>query len=363
MSKESETNIVSEKKPESYAVTRNAKGIRWVLLNNTPEQNEQLGIRNIHGLFLERYPEFNDLYPRGEDGKIAEDKIETAKTFVLERMGKIKDFSSILGRSAISRRVAPYFEGSHLVALEKSFKPWGINFPYQRNDNSVVVGKRVHRLFSETPIHMYTPELIENEARDILSKEGRFGQTVLKGLKKGRLSRAIGNVYPGGMRALKVKLKQEFTEVQLRSAWSYERIIKESQEFFDLEGELTTRTLHRRGRFDLSNAIVKYGGGYRRVKEALGLPESRQVGVPRDLWTIETIEANAAAVVKKYGYINYPLLSIIHQTSLGNAIGKYYPTKMVGLQEKLGLTKEGFNVQISPDQANEQLRSLLEGGK
>lgn len=110
-------------------VFRDDRGqIRWNLPGNTPEENEQLGIRNIQALFLERFLEFDQLFPRTEGVEIIEDKRIEAEEFILERVGTSEKFNRIFGQSPRDKRKVAYFGGSHLTILKKSFTPWGIEF-------------------------------------------------------------------------------------------------------------------------------------------------------------------------------------------------------------------------------------------
>ena len=64
-------------------VLRDAQGrIQWNVAGNTPEQNEQIGIGNIQALFLTKFPDFDELFPRDEDGTIAEEEREEARNFI-----------------------------------------------------------------------------------------------------------------------------------------------------------------------------------------------------------------------------------------------------------------------------------------
>lgn len=101
--------------------------LRWTLPGNTPEQNEQLGISNIQSMFLKRFPEFDELFFRDGLGKVLVDKQDAAKDFILGRIDSKRRFGEVFSQSAYRRRHAPYFENSFLVALKKSFKPWGID--------------------------------------------------------------------------------------------------------------------------------------------------------------------------------------------------------------------------------------------
>lgn len=109
-------------------VTRDARGrILWKLPGNTTEQNEQLGIANIQALFLEKFPEFNGLFPKGEDGKILEEKRDEAERFIIDHLVSRKSFTGSFGSSPTSRRLCSYFLGSHLIVITRSFASWGLN--------------------------------------------------------------------------------------------------------------------------------------------------------------------------------------------------------------------------------------------
>lgn len=120
-------------------VLRDRRGVRWNLHAGTPEENEQLGIRSIQGLFLERFPEFLELFSFGEDGKISEEKQEEAKEFITRTIDTRKKFVDYFGNTPLQAKV-PYFEGSYIKAIQKSFGPWGIQIhtesATQLNDDS-----------------------------------------------------------------------------------------------------------------------------------------------------------------------------------------------------------------------------------
>lgn len=104
--------------------------IIWQLRGNTLGDNEMIGILNMQMLFLEKFPEFNELFPRGEDGKIAEDKRSDAREFILRHIDSNEKFAEVIGILPPKKRSTPYFEGSRNVMIEKSFLPWGIEFKY-----------------------------------------------------------------------------------------------------------------------------------------------------------------------------------------------------------------------------------------
>lgn len=114
--------------PESSGrptVLRNSRGqIIWRLPVNDFKQNEQLGIRNFQGLFLENFPDFERMFPRDEDGTIAFDYRQEASRFIHEAVANPK--FKLLTLSVKSRVSTPYFEGSYPKAVQKSFELWGI---------------------------------------------------------------------------------------------------------------------------------------------------------------------------------------------------------------------------------------------
>ncbi len=111
------------------SILRDEKGkVRWKLPENTEKENLCMGIRNVQGLFLEKYPEFNEMFPKDTDGKIAEIQRKEAMKFIFERIGTSKKFVSLLGGTALHKKDVPYFQGSHPFVMNKSFASWGIEF-------------------------------------------------------------------------------------------------------------------------------------------------------------------------------------------------------------------------------------------
>ena len=115
--------------PVLSGVTRDKRGrVRWKLPGNTPEENEQLGIRNMQGLFLERFPEFTILFPRDKAGLIQATLVDGARSYILDRVGTTKNFKAIFGSSILRSSSVSCFNGSFVTSLRKSFRPWGIQF-------------------------------------------------------------------------------------------------------------------------------------------------------------------------------------------------------------------------------------------
>ncbi len=122
-------NSQSQVRLEIPTVLRDGgRRIRWILPGNTPEENLQLGIRNIQGLFLKKFPEFNVMFPRDKEGKIIEDAKNEAREFIKNQMSDFKEFSKIIPRACLDIGKYSYFEGSFAIAVRKSFEPWGLQF-------------------------------------------------------------------------------------------------------------------------------------------------------------------------------------------------------------------------------------------
>lgn len=86
-------------------------------------------IANMQTIWLETYPEFTQLFPFQKDGFIKAEKRDEARIYILERMGRAVDFKAVFGSYSITQRsVVPYFDGSFITAVRKTFKNWGINF-------------------------------------------------------------------------------------------------------------------------------------------------------------------------------------------------------------------------------------------
>lgn len=122
-----EQNVALENERQNMpSVLRNNRGEAvWKLPGNTPEQNEQLGIRNMHALLLEKIPRLG--YCFSNEGRIREDSLEEARELIEQKCWKMRDFKKLFGGSALEKKRAPYFLGSHAIALKKSVEPWGIS--------------------------------------------------------------------------------------------------------------------------------------------------------------------------------------------------------------------------------------------
>lgn len=93
--------------------------------------DEQVGIKNIQTLFKQAFPGFEIKFPLDEDCKIAENKREEAKKYILDNL-RGKNFIRVFGGSCINISITSYFQGSRLTVIRKCFSPLGIQFEKER---------------------------------------------------------------------------------------------------------------------------------------------------------------------------------------------------------------------------------------
>lgn len=115
----------------SFAIGCNRRGrIRWALPNNSDEENLQLGLRNIQVIFLDKFPEFQTLYLTRPEFSSDRNMLLSAKEYILQRIGRQKQFNAVLG-SSVDRKYAPYFNGSSIVVKQHLLRSWGIPFLFR----------------------------------------------------------------------------------------------------------------------------------------------------------------------------------------------------------------------------------------
>lgn len=161
--------------------------ITWKLSGNTTEQNEKIGVHNIQALFLQAFPEFNGRFPKEKNNLIAEKHREDAQVFIQEKIGTKEKFIATIGNSPIVAAGVPYFEGSFLSCISKSFQPWGLVFPEERVDKEtgryidaggeswVAIGS----LSNEVDISVSALSRLANSTRSQKGRERTGRETVL----------------------------------------------------------------------------------------------------------------------------------------------------------------------------------------
>lgn len=175
--------------------------IRWKLSNNTPEENEQLGIRNVQGLFLQKFPEFIDLFPIGEDGTILVERRKEAEEYILQQTQGIRNFTNAIHVSATNKNIAPYFEGNYQTVRKKSFKVWGLEFKNDtlfRDNSDPSKGRRKSNKY-------WSLEKIEEESLKFIQQEGGLSHSLLRDKKRLDLLSILQKKYPGGISAIQAR--------------------------------------------------------------------------------------------------------------------------------------------------------------
>lgn len=190
------------------AVLRDRRGrVRWILPGNTPEENEQVGIRNIQGLFLENFPEFEELFPRLEDGKIPNDIVKNVRHYIIEKVGSQKNFELVFSSSPHVRVATPYFEGSHVTALQKSFAPWGIDLMENNNRSSLPLDWHGRSNLDRSGMTKEEIEVaLESEVLTFIQNGGKLTEGSLRSHGLKRVVFAISRYYEGGIRQLRKNL-------------------------------------------------------------------------------------------------------------------------------------------------------------
>lgn len=102
--------------------------IRWTLPGNTPEQNLLIGIKNVQIIFLEKFPEFSDLYLARSEFQTDRSVRLDAKGYILQRIGRQKQVFGVFGHHI---RTAPYFNGSTVIIAQQLLKSWDIPFSFR----------------------------------------------------------------------------------------------------------------------------------------------------------------------------------------------------------------------------------------
>ncbi|MDP3987594.1 MAG: hypothetical protein Q8P80_00415 [Candidatus Levybacteria bacterium] len=411
-------------KPNIPSVLRDNKGrIRWKLKGNTDEQNGELAIRNIQGLFLEKFPEFDGMFPRQEDGKILENKREEARDFILESVGTYHKFISVIGFTAADSKISvPYLEGSFKVAIRKSFISWGIKFQFDKEKESLFPKDKRGKIdWSALRGKSEYTSLLEIWAKTFIENGHKITSKDMKDAGVNSILQEVNLHYPGGLTELQKKLGVD-KKIKPRYYWKNPKNIEvEVQDFLKTTGmELTQKNLSEAGKSSAIKAIdLYYPGGWSQLRTNLNLKAPRKpngywtqeqiekdsidfyaterhfsqrflvskgrydllsaiaelyeggmvqlrinLGLeifqkPFGFWTPENIEKKSLEFYQKTGKLTQQSLHCESRDDLLNAIRRHYPGGMQALKEKLGIT-ESKNSNISLDEAREELSKLLE---
>lgn len=252
------------------------------------------------------------------------------------------------GQSFITSALKQEGRNDLLIAATRKY-PGGIKGLQEK------LGTPVRRTLS----YWEDPANIEAEARTVYDRTGGLTQASAKGIKNlGMLWAAIRRYYPGGLEQLRVNLEVASPGVKPHGYWTEQQIEQETLEFYQAEGALSGKLLRSRDRVDLKSAIDEnYAGGMTALKQKLGIKITKK---PPTYWTEDQIERDALEFYNQAGSLTQKTLLGERRSDLSNAILKKYPRGFRGLKQKLGLGFRGVIAVISSDEANEQLRRLLE---
>lgn len=337
-------NIVQIPINTEPTVLRDKAGrIHWVIRGASPEENEQLAIRNMQGLLLEKFPEFNFLFPRGADGRLAEDKSQEAGEYLFRRVSKSEDFVDVFTSAPTDVRRVDAFNGLYLQALSSSFSPWGIDFG---PDFDEALSKR-KKLIEET----------EREATLFVQSYGGISVPLLE--QHGHFF-AVLDIdrlqydYPGGLEALKRKIGIEKDRNDNRTIESIEEEVSEFLRTHD--NQISKGLLIGNDQSGLWHAIYhKYPGRIAGIRAKFGLVVRRK---PRNYWIPENIEVEFGVFVEEHGDATYELLEKYDRHDLALVVAKY-PGGINALKRKFGIEAQA---RITTEEANAQLKKLLEVG-
>ena len=286
-------------------------------------------------------------YPNGILGVRERLNLKAKKTpkgyWTLEKIEReAREFLSTYG--VISRRVLYQHNRGDLSEAVKSKFPGGF----------VALKERLGAVQAK-PGGFWTKERIEQEALAYYKERGFLSARHLIKNGRGDLAMAISQNYPGRMTKLKEALGLD--PLRKDNYWTQEKIAEEARKFYETEGVLTAKALYRMGRSDLASQISRsYKGGYLALKRELRIELSKR---PDGYWTPEAIEAEVRNFLDNEGTISS---GVLHRKkpALYAAIRLHYPGGKLALESKLGIIRQETEMTVSPDEANEQLRRLLE---
>ncbi len=180
----------------------------------------------------------------------------------------------------------------------------------------------------------WTPESIENEARNLIANGGKINHEYLKQIGRADLSSAISSYYPGATGALREKLGLVEGGHKPKGFWTSERVVQSAAEFYREHGDISHQLLAENDSSSLSSAITKYEGGMDAVKTLLGISPGRK---PNGYWQDPAnIEKEALDFYIKEGALTVPALRE-KGSQLGPIISAQYPGGMNALKERLGV--------------------------
>lgn len=150
--------------PKGYmrpGVIRDKRGrVRWQIDEYSEEENTQSAINNIRFLFLQSFPEFDNLFPKNDTGIILEEYKDEAKRFIVDRIGSRDKFTRVIGATPICQK--NIFEASLNVALDQSFRAWGVDFAFKNAPPGWITNRALQK---KTQKHEGTVRSVANKHR------------------------------------------------------------------------------------------------------------------------------------------------------------------------------------------------------
>lgn len=206
----------------------------------------------------------------------------------------------------------------------------------------------------QKPHRYWTPQRTEQQCRAFFEEHGGLTLDLLVQHNRNDLYGAIAK-YPGRMLGLKIAIGVKPSRKD--NFWTEDTIESEAKKFYEEHGTIAQPILSELGRDDLALAIVRhYPGKWHGLREKLGFKRLQR---PFGYWTPENIEKEAAAFVAEFGILSSTILQKM-RPDLRDA-AKKYPGGIRALREKMGIDLDNRATIISSEEANEQLRRLLEG--
>jgi hypothetical protein len=375
-------------------VFRNARGqVRWSMPGYTETQNQEVGIRNLQALFIERIPEAQNHFSLVDQTCLAVTDPEAIKGLILEKVGDQEKFRATFGSTPMIRDLVPYFGGTYITALKKGFESWGISFKITdfRLPHGFWKGKAKQEVIEccqiliverspeieEIITKMSKGEEVDKEALkkyllDLMGSKERMVTVLPTTLFNSKQIPYFGSSYKVILEEIAAAWGVEISDKDIKRAelrnvegtqlnipknskgkirWNLltgdpdlllNVIEQEALALIDSGTPLTQHNLITAGLTTLSNYIWKYyPGSFLGLRKKLGNEEGRK---PRSYWSsedgLEHIRKEVRTFYEEHGNISNNYLTAHNRQDLINAITKYYPGGWFNLRADIGLPLE-----------------------
>lgn len=209
-------------------------------------------------------------------------------------------------------------------------------------------------------------DILQNEIRFFHEQYGEVTPRLLIQNHRSDLAGAVQHYYPGSWRQLRRDVKIPPHNIQDKGL----RGIDPSQKAEEIEKyglflmkkgvNISHQALVEAGEDWYRRSIIRYySGGIKALRDKLSVTEGKATR-GRDYWTkLDNIEEEAQIIYEEYGDLTASIIRNAGKEDLMGGIFRHYPGKLTGLKEKI-VTMLDPKVMLSPEEANEQLRRLLE---